>query len=103
MIDLKEFDYYQIENKEDLKDLTINDIARSLQLIHGTDLENALLAAHFINHTSRPNLNYLRSNFVETYKDLKTIYMIEEDILKELISILKINQLTDFKENFKLL
>ena len=94
---------FEVETKEDLKELSTNEIAKSLIYYHKTSPEIAILMAHFVNYTSKPDLGYLISDFLLNQKAINNFYKIPDEMVIEIKKIVDINGFTMYNNNVKYL
>ena len=103
LINDKEYEVFELDNKEELSQFSINTIAKSLMITERTDPEIAVLAAYFISNTKKPNINFLKEDFLNQYQNLDTIIIIPEQWTIDLVKLVYENKLTNFESNEKFL
>lgn len=99
LINGKNFEIVELKKEEDLLKFSINTIAKSLMIVEGTDPEIALLSGWFISNSKKPDIQELKNNFLTDYNSIKTLILIPERWVIDLIKLMKINKLTNFESN----
>lgn len=94
---------FQVETKEDLKDLSVNEIAKSLIFYHKSNPETALLMAHFVNNLTKPSLKKLVKDFTNGHKSINNYYKIPDDMVIEMKKIVDINEISGYNSNVRYL
>lgn len=94
-----DYKFLELENKEELKLLTINCIAKSLMYLVGTDPEIALLGAYFIQNRKEPDINNLKNRFFEDYNTIDTLIVIPDETVIEIVKLVTMNRMTNYKDN----
>ena len=96
------YNFYEVESKEDIKDLSINTIMKSLIYHSALDPDEALLLAYFTNNDEKPKISELRESYLKESEGIIDIYIIPDYIKVELMSILFYNRISSFYKNKKL-
>jgi hypothetical protein len=102
LINDKEYEVLELDSKEELLQFSINIIAKSLMITEKTDPEIALLASYFISNKKKPDIQFLKNNFLTEYNNITTLVLLSEEWVIEIVKLVSMNKLTNFEDNLTL-